>query len=190
MRRTAATFAIAASLVVGCTAPAPTSLGPPPAPALSADASAAVASTPTVAPTTNVETEPSSMPEQDLEPVGIEAFSKLESGEWELAMSADNIDQTAQQSNFRPMTAFAEILVRCAGRGRLTVRMTAGPPQNSPDALATFAELGTTEVDCPRTDGITISLAGTAPDGWYASPDIDRSDPSITYQVLVGTIVD
>jgi hypothetical protein len=35
-----------------------------------------------------------------------------------------------------------------------------------------------------------LTLAGTAPKGWFLSPDVDPSDPAIPYQLLIGTVVD
>ncbi len=193
MRRGAATLVIAAGLIGGCVPPAPTtSLAPSP----STSASVAAVPTPTVVPTPDptatAEPTPEPTPEPFLEQMGIEAFTPIASGSWELAMSADNIDDgNGQITNWRPMTAFAEIFIQCAGSGQLSVQVTAGVPQNHPDAAsATPAPLGAATLDCPNPAGLIISLAGTAPDGWFASPDIEVSNPSIVYQVLVGTIVD
>ena len=192
MRRGVAALTLAAGLVGACATPAPTTSLDPSATTL---ASAAVVPSPSDAPTSTAVPTPDPTPtveptpEPFIERKGIEAFSPIESGEWELTTSADNFDGSGQITNWRPMTAFAEIFAQCAGTGTLTVQVTAGVPQNHPDAdFATPAPLGSMTVDCPDTT--IISLAGTAPDGWFASPDIEVSDPSIIYQVLVGTIVD
>ena len=193
MRRAAATLVLAAALVGGCATPAPTtSLAPSPG----TSAGVAAVPTPTVVPspdpTATPEPTAEPTPEPFLEQMGTEAFTPIASGSWELATSADNIDDgNGRITNWRPMTAFAEIFIQCAGSGRMSVSVTAGVPQNDPDAAtATPAPLGAATLECPNPAGLIISLAGTAPDGWFASPDIEVSDPSIVYQVLVATIVD
>ena len=88
-----------------------------------------------------------------------------------------------------PMREYVEVFVQCAGNGRLDVRIGATPPAtDASEPAATPYDMAATTIDCSATDRESITLA--APAGWFASPDAAPSDPSIRYQILVGTIVD
>ena len=67
------------------------------------------------------------------------------------------------------------------------------PIARRPSAAGPGSE-AVTEVDavvaCPEAIGDLFSGAGTMQPGWFVSVDAEPSDPSIRYQVLVGTIVD
>ena len=127
MRRAVATLVLATALVGGCATPAPTtSLAPSPSTSPSVAAVPRPTAVPTPDPTGTLDPASEPTPEPFLERVGIEAFTPIASGSWELAMSADNIDDgNGQITNWRPMTSFAEIFVQCAGSGQLSVRVTA-----------------------------------------------------------------
>ena len=124
-----------------------------------------------------------------LQPMGVEAFALLESGHWEMAASSSNLGTIAKVSILRAMTDFVEVYARCSGDGSIRVSVGAAPPATEAPG-PTSQLLAETTLECPDTDGQSISLAGTAPAGWFVSPTVTPSDGSIKYEVLVGTIVD
>lgn len=124
-----------------------------------------------------------------LEPLGVEVFSPLESGHWEMAASESNLGSITEVKVLRAITDFVEVYARCSGDGSIVVSIGVTPPA-SEAPFPTSQSLAQTRLDCPDTNGQSISMGGTAPAGWFASPNVTPSDPSIKYEVLVGTIVD
>jgi len=124
-----------------------------------------------------------------LQPMGVEVFSPLESGHWEMAASDSNLGTIAEVSILRAVTDFVEVYARCSGEGSIVVSIGAAPPATEAP-FPTSLEIAGTTLQCPDIDGQSISLAGTAPAGWFANPNVTPSSESIKYEVLVGTIVD
>jgi hypothetical protein len=166
--------------LVACGTPVPSA--PPSTAAPSIPASAASTNgTPTVAPVT-----PSPVA---IEPQGVEVFSFLESGHWEMAASASNLGRVSQVSVLRALTDIIEVYAACSGTGTLLVQVRVVPPATEAPA-PTSQPLTETTLTCPDPNGQSISLETTAPAGWFANVDAIPSDPSIKYEVLIGTVVD
>lgn len=124
-----------------------------------------------------------------LQPRGVEVFQSIESGHWEIAARESNLGPVAMTEILRAMTEFVEVNAVCSGEGTLVVQIGAAPPATEVPGPTSVPLLGTT-LTCPDTDGLSYSLAGSAPAGWFPNPNSIPSDPSIKYEVLVGTIVD
>lgn len=58
-------------------------------------------------------------------------------------------------------------------------------PTDSPSSLAQ----ATATFDLPCPDGQSVSFAGSAPAGWFVASGATPSDPSIRYQILIGTAI-
>jgi hypothetical protein len=182
---------LVAALLIGCAtatpSPSPSEVGPSPSASTAAVPSPTATPTPTAVPTPTL----APTPLATIVPAGVEAFSDILQGRWELIASEDNLGRGTEVKVLAPMGEFVEVFIHCSGSGTLDVRISGAPPATDPpDPLATPYILAAATVECPETTGTGISLAGTAPAGWFASPEAAPSDPSIGYQVLIGTIVD
>ena len=180
---------LVATLLIGCATPAPSPS--PPAIEPSPSASTAIAPSPTASPTAVPTPSAEPTPAATIEPAGVEAFSDILTGRWELIASEDNLGRGTEVQVLAPMTEFVEVFINCSGSGTLDVRINGNPPaSDTEEPPASPVMLAAATVECPETTGTIISLAGTAPAGWFASPEAVPSDPSIGYQVLIGAIVD
>jgi len=180
---------LAVMLLVGCATPAQPSpaVDPEPPASVAVVPSATVAPTPAATPVPTPSPAPTPIP--TIEPAGIEAFTNLENGRWEIISSDDNLGGRTEVSVLAPMTEYVEVFIHCAGNGRLDVQIGATPPAtDASEPAATPYDMAAASLECPQTNGESITLA--APAGWFASPNAAPSDPSIRYQVIVGTIVD
>ncbi len=162
-------------LLAACGTPSPS---PSPAPA---DA------TPTTSPTTAASqpVTPTATPVATLPKRGTEVFGGLEESHWELAASDENFDGVGRAAVLRGLTESVDMFAACTGEGTLHVTVVAVP--NATDESVPLAD---TTVQCPAPDGQRISMSSAATAGWFANVNTDPSDPSLRYQVLVGTVVD
>lgn len=183
IRSRASLLPVLAMVLVACGTTVPSVAPSTEAPVVtpSAAASPAPIDEPTAAPLT-----PSPVA---LQPRGVEAFQAIENGQWEMAATETNFGSVPQTTVIRTMTEFVEVNAVCTGIGTLLVRVNAAP-QTTEAPAPTSAPLVEVTLNCPDTNGQSFSLAGSAPAGWLPIPDSIPSDPSIRYEVLVGTIVD
>jgi hypothetical protein len=118
----------------------------------------------------------------------LEVFGPVENGHWEMAATDSNLGRLAMISILRTMTESVEVNAVCSGNGTLTVQVGAAPPATEVPGPTSIPLVEMT-LDCPDTNGQTYSLDGSAPAGWFANPNATPSDPSIKYEVLIGTFV-
>jgi hypothetical protein len=162
--------------------------GPTPSPAVSGPIATPVANATLVPTATPVA---SATPVPSLAAGGVELFQPLEHGHWVIVSSQDNLAGITQSAVLLPAGDTVEVHTVCAGAGRVHVRVSASLP-----ATATIGPGETpfilieSDVECPQAGGESMILAGTVEPGSFISVDAAPSDPSIRYQVLVGTIVD
>jgi hypothetical protein len=185
-----ACVAMLATLIVGCATPAPSPVVPATAatPAVTvATPAASIAPAPTVASTPA----PTATPVPSLEAHGVEVFTPLEKGHWVIVSSSDNLDEIAHTSVLSPVGDTIEIHTICVGTGLLHVNATAvAPGTPAPGAVASETPVFETDVRCPAPNGEAVVASSSVSEGWFVNVDAVPSDPSIKYQVLVGTVVD
>jgi hypothetical protein len=114
---------------------------------------------------------------------GAEVFDPAQ-GVWELAASDDNLGGVAETAVIRKLGDSSEIFAACTGSGSLHVSVTAIKTVDS-DPVTLADQI----VACPDAEGQHIAVKTIVPAGWNANAEGVPSDPSIRYQVLVGTIV-
>ncbi len=108
-----------------------------------------------------------------------------------IVSSIDNLGENPTMSVLYPVGDTIEIHTFCAGTGLMNVIATATAPGTAaPGAQVSETPVFETVVHCPAPDGEAVVASSNVPEGWFVSVDAVPTDPSIRYQVLVGTVVD